>query len=300
MSYGQSKVVDKVEIDPSRISVPDFSTLSPNTTCTRLNDIGDCKDSLVFDSLLTPEECRFLINRVESIGLDFWDPTGSSDHAFRRAFTLEVNHQALADLIWSRVKDSVIATVGIYPEDANRYEIDIEGDWHPVGINPRLLFSRYLDGGHFAPHTDGYTVVDVNERSLFTCVIYLNDCPIGGETRLYDNLQAEQSMTKDEHGRLVGNPDLVLHSVKPVTGRMLAFYHTQVHEGAAASCKYIIRTDVMYRRTKPICTEPEDEEAFRLYLEGQRLSENGDQEAAMQTFRRAFKLSDNIRRLYRM
>ena len=300
MSYGQSKVVDKLEIDSDQISIAHFNTSSSIPLCTRLPDIGDCKDSLLFESLLSAEECQYLIHRVESIGLDFWDPAATPDHGFRRAYTLEVNHEELAAFIWTRVKDLVVARVGIYPEDVNRHEIDIEGEWMPVGINPRLLFSRYLDGGHFAPHTDGYTVIDVNERSLFTCIIYLNDCPVGGETRLYDNQQAETAMDKDSQGRLIGNPAFVLHSVKPVTGRMLVFYHTQVHEGAAASCKYIVRTDVMYRRVVPICTEPQDREAFQLYLEAQRLSEAGDQHQAMLTFRRAFKLSDNIRTLYRM
>ena len=38
------------------------------------------------------------------------------------------------------------------------------GEWEAVGINPNLLFGRYKSGGHFAPHTDGCTVIDFNYR----------------------------------------------------------------------------------------------------------------------------------------
>lgn len=57
-----------------------------------------------------------------------------------------------------------------------------EGTWRACGINEHLLFARYGPGGHFSPHTDGYTIVDFNHRSLFTVLVYLNDCAVGGTT----------------------------------------------------------------------------------------------------------------------
>lgn len=51
---------------------------------------------------------------------------------------------------------------------------DIEGTWSAYGINHELMFGRYGPGGHFAPHTDGYTVRDFNHRSLYSVIIYLN------------------------------------------------------------------------------------------------------------------------------
>ena len=29
-----------------------------------------------------------------------------------------------------------------------------------------MLFARYAHGGHFSPHTDGYSIVDFNYRSM--------------------------------------------------------------------------------------------------------------------------------------
>ena len=47
--------------------------------------------------------------------------------------------------------------------------------WAPDGLNEHFLFSRYIGGGHFAPHTDGATIETLNRRSFFSVIIYLND-----------------------------------------------------------------------------------------------------------------------------
>ena len=57
-------------------------------------------------------------------------------------------------------------------------------------------------------------------------MIYLNEDMIGGETKF-------------NH-----------HSIKPATGKALIFKHELVHEGSKVikGIKYVLRTDVMYRR----------------------------------------------------
>jgi len=297
MSY--SKVVDKLEVDSSAIPIA-FKVSASQPIRIDLPDIGDSRDSFTVESLFTMGECQYLIDSAEKAGMDFWDPSSVSTHPFRRAYTLESNHQPLADLIWERVKDLVVPKVHISESDEHRHEIDIVGDWVPCGINPKILFSRYRDGGHFAPHTDGCTIVDLNQRSLFSCVIYLNSCQVGGQTKLYDSAQADCKLQPDAEGRLTGQPELVLHSVDPERGRMLVFYHTQIHEGFPASCKYIIRTDVMYRRETPICDSPDDREAYAIYLEAQGAADRGMFEEALPLFKKAFKLSPSISKLYKM
>jgi hypothetical protein len=292
-----SKVVDKAEVDPSVIPV-NFSESPCNASKVSLPDFGTCKDSFYIDELLSEEETQHLIDCVENAGLEFWNPNSDETDVFRRAYTLEVKHQKLADLLWSRVKDLVIPSVSIV-EDDERHEMDNEGKWDACGMNPNMLFSRYLNGGHFAPHTDGTTVVDLNQRSLFTCVIYLNNCEEGGHTRIYSNEQISLPMVIDSEGRQTGQKDMILHEVGPVRGRMLVFYHTQMHEGVPASCKYIIRTDVMYQRNPAICTEPEDKVAFELYMRAQRLAEDGKNGEALALFKQAFKMSRNLNDLYK-
>ena len=65
--------------------------------------------------------------------------------------------------------------------------------------------------------------------------------------------------------RLTGQPENVITTVQAVQGRALCFFHNIVHEGVAVepgTTKYIIRSDLMYRRTPAICSSPRDCEAF--------------------------------------
>jgi hypothetical protein len=68
------------------------------------------------------------------------------------------------------------------------------------------------------------------EKNAF--LVYLNEACEGGETRFYRE----------------GRPCLEVH---PACGQALVFVHEQLHEGAAVMSgrKYVLRTDVMYRRT---------------------------------------------------
>ena len=61
-----------------------------------------------------------------------------------------------------------------------------------------------------------------------------------------------------EKPQIEGDPALILSEVEPKPGRMLVFYHRLMHEGVPAAEKYIIRTDILYRREKELCTAPED------------------------------------------
>jgi len=66
----------------------------------------------------------------------------------------------------------------------------------------------------------------------------------------------------------------------------------------ARGTRYIIRTDIVYERRPAQCTLPEDQEAFRLYMEAQEKAEKSLCQEAMELFRRAFKMSAGLRRVY--
>ena len=67
------------------------------------------------------------------------------------------------------------------------------------------------------------------------------------------------------------------------------------------ACRYIIRTDVMYERRPPVCTEPNDIEAFAMYEHARMLGGNaGSELEAAQLFRKCFKLSPTLARIYGM
>ena len=65
--------------------------------------------------------------------------------------------------------------------------------------------------------------------------------------------------------------------------------------------KYIIRSDVMYQRRNPICTLPQDKEAYELYRQAVELAGQAGSEAkALEMFKHAFSMSRNLKDIYGM
>ena len=68
-----------------------------------------------------------------------------------------------ADRLWSRLKQHIVPMVE-FKEGDKRCETGMDGCWHAIGCSSNLLFVKYGPGGHFSPHTDGYTIHDFNCR----------------------------------------------------------------------------------------------------------------------------------------
>ena len=75
------------------------------------------------------------------------------------------------------------------------------------------------------------------------------------------------------------------------------FRQTAYHEGEPVvdgPRKYLIRTDVMYRRVPAVCADtPRDLEAFRVYREAMH-AEAVDAEEACKLYQRVVKLSPSL------
>ena len=108
--------------------------------------------------------------------------------------------------------------------------------WTPVGFNERLRLYRYDVGQQFDWHRDGSFERPNGERSHFTFMVYLNDDFEGGAT----------SFSDDGFGFGVSG----MLRITPAKGMGLLFHHPIVHRGdpVTAGRKYVLRTDVMYRR----------------------------------------------------
>ncbi len=99
-------------------------------------------------------------------------------------------------------------------------------EWQLVGLNERFRFYRYSQGQYFKWHQDGTYCRSDEEMSQLSFLIYLNDGFVGGETQF------------------------AWDTIKPEAGMVLWFPHRIRHQGKPiqAGCKYILRTDVMYRK----------------------------------------------------
>ena len=172
-------------------------------------------------NFLTPQECERFIAQTEEVGYEDAPITTSIGFVMRKDIRsndrVMLDHEELAQQLFERARPLLPATWF---------------GWELCGFNERFRFYRYDPGQHFAPHTDGYYENPKGERSHLTFMVYLNEGFEGGATTF-------------ERGR-------ESLEVVPRTGLALVFYHKLLHEGAVVEKgrKYVLRTDVMYRRAK--------------------------------------------------
>ncbi len=166
---------------------------------------------------LSEEECDFLIDFSEQRGYEEAAISMGSKQVIQKEIRnnqrILYDDPKMAEGLWSRLKS---------------YMPDTYGDMVPFGLNERLRFYKYSPGQEFKAHQDGRFIRNKLEWSLFTFMVYLNEGMQGGETKF-----------------LVG-------AVKPQKGMALVFRHSFVHEGCMLldGVKYVIRSDVMYRKVK--------------------------------------------------
>jgi predicted 2-oxoglutarate/Fe(II)-dependent dioxygenase YbiX len=177
------------------------------------------EESIVtISNFLSPEECDQFIQLTQAQGYEEAPITTFRGFAMRpdiRNNTRVMKDDvALAARLWERMKHLV-------PTTHRRI-----GSWQPHGLNERLRFYRYTQGQYFKWHSDGPFIRSAREVSLFTAMVYLNEDFEGGTTDF-------------QFGP----------TVRPQRGMLLLFEHSLVHQGAPvrSGCKYVLRTDVMYR-----------------------------------------------------
>jgi hypothetical protein len=175
--------------------------------------------------LLTPDECRRLIDRGEGFG---FEPASVAMASGPRMMTNVRNNDRvtfddpdLAEGLWERARPHVPPT--------------LDGAV-AVGLNERLRFYRYDASQKFRAHRDGVVERSPTERSRLTFMVYLNADATGGQTVFYSEER-------------VGGLRQVAASIDPQVGTGLFFAHEWWHEGAPvlSGRKYVLRTDVMYR-----------------------------------------------------
>jgi len=172
-----------------------------------------------------------------------------------------------------------------------------EGLWCPKGLNECFRFCRYNAGGFFRAHCDASFQRSEDERSLYTCMLYLDDVKQGGATRFLpiDTLLSNENYLKPAQE--------VLASVAPEPGLCLVFFQRGLlHEGEdlLGGSKHILRTDVMCCRdlaSKP-ARSAEQLGALRLAMQAEAAEVAGDCALAARLYRQAFKMDPRLERLY--
>ena len=176
--------------------------------------------------VLAPAECEALVAEAERVG---FGRTGYPK-AYRGNLRLIATDAALAAALWGRIAPHIPAT-----------QTDEAGaQWDACGLNECFRLAKYFPGDEFGAHCDAAFKRD-GERSMYTVNIYLNGGFSGGATRFYDG----------NGGRGSRAP---IHSVQPTPGLACMFRQppeqAYLHDGERlhTHVKYLLRTDVMYRR----------------------------------------------------
>mmetsp|Transcript_11882 Transcript_11882/g.18254 ORF Transcript_11882/g.18254 Transcript_11882/m.18254 type:complete len:923 (-) Transcript_11882:185-2953(-) len=205
--------------------------------------VGSTKFAVLIHNALTPDECKQLIERAEKGGFDdasIYDRRSNRIH--RKCQRWYEDDTALAADWYERILNALDDTAFEYkirnaPWMGRRYNATAL-PIRSVGINERLRVLKYSQGEYFGSHCDTKFVRGPNygdkagETSHVSVQVYLNDRFKGGQTRFHGG------------GRHF--------DVKPKTGSILIFDHNLLHQGAVikAGKKYVVRTDVMYRKMR--------------------------------------------------
>lgn len=187
--------------------------------------------------LLSGSECSRLVTAQEHKGFGF---TNYPKH-YRGNLRLMADDVNLADALASRILPIVPAEI---TDDENADYI-----WKPVGLNPRFRCSKYYPGDVFGAHCDTYFEKNSDEISMFTVNVYTSTIADGGETRFF------------HPSRKLRGPRQTAFVCAPIAGDAVIFMQPPgreyYHDGAAFSegRKYLLRTDVMYRRIRKDATK---------------------------------------------
>jgi len=267
---------------------------------------------LLLRNLLSPRECSFLIEKM-SPGLD----GVGYRRDYRRCNRAVLDSPDLAEVLWQRIGpftrdlslhvDLDPAKQRLLSEEAGdcpecvRVGLGDEGTWHPKGLNECFRFCQYEPGGFFRPHCDGSFKRSEHERSLFTCMIYLDGAFEGGQTRF---LRPSGTLAED-YGLEAAAEERVLASIQPEPGLCILFFQPGLlHEGQdlTSGVKHMLRTDVMFCRDEASRPQrsSEEEQALDFVRRAESLEELGTAEAcneACRLYRRAFKLYPALERM---
>ncbi|KAL9646430.1 hypothetical protein ABK040_006428 [Willaertia magna] len=200
------------------------------------------------DDFLTNEECNQLIKKSNEIGYltlehEFLKQDRDNDRAL-------IHYPVFANILWNRLK-SILQNDNYIWNELRPFGWHNEGKWNPNRINPCMRFCKYVAPSvGFLPHRDGNFVPSMDERSIFTMLIYLNDDFEGGTT---DFLTAHEpgvmgELVREEIARGMSKE----FSLQPKKGRIVVFDHHLLHQGSPliSGEKYIIRTDIVLTRVE--------------------------------------------------
>lgn len=224
----------------------DASSCRPKVTRTDYPKIPGC---FVLNNVCTAWECEQIVKMAETMGWNEDAPVSLGRHVRQNENVVWIADPQLNDTLFERCKP-------LFPPDVNGGEVaGINMRWRLYKYQPEDIFRIHTDGGWPGSGVDpesGMLMPDIfngDRFSQLTWVLYLNDEFDGGATRFFlpkEGVERGPKMTLD---------DFNVEEVPAKQGSAVCFFHgahplSHLHEGGyiTTGTKYIIRSDVLYRR----------------------------------------------------
>ncbi|CAM1372070.1 2OG-Fe(II) oxygenase [Tenacibaculum xiamenense] len=174
------------------------------------------EDAFIIEDFLSIDECNQYLEHYETMEFEEAKISIHGQQIMNKGVRNNDRYiffdKNLGNKLWIRIKDLIPNRIGFY---------------EALELNEMFRVYKYSPGQRFKMHIDGSFRRNLNEESLFSFLIYLNDNFDGGNTKF----------------RKFG-------SVTPKKGMAFVFKHRLRHEGEEilSGVKYVLRTDIMYRR----------------------------------------------------
>ena len=203
------------------------------------------------NKLLDQGECQAVIEKCQSKEAQSIKFGGKRNNS-----RLIVFDKMFSFYLWKKLVNSLKS----YVDESNLklYPLGFDvlrGDWELDGINEAIRFNSYNSYGKekFEKHRDAQFCPSGDHRSFLSLVIYLNDDFKGGQTNFYISKQHDCSKEidiTDTNSR----QNFKKISVEPNIGSAVIFSQNIIHESVTVKSakKYILKTDIMLKRTTPL------------------------------------------------
>ena len=203
------------------------------------------------NKLLDKEECQAITEKCRSKEAQSIKFGGKRNNS-----RLIIFDKVFSFYLWKKLVNSLKS----YVDESNLklYPLGFDvlrGDWELDGINEAIRFNSYNSYGKekFEKHRDAQFCPSGDHRSFLSLVIYLNDDFKGGQTKFYIPKQHDCSKEIDIAGA-DWRRNFNKISVEPNIGSAVIFSQNIIHESVTikSSKKYILKTDIMLKRTTPL------------------------------------------------
>jgi hypothetical protein len=181
----------------------------------------------ILDNVLSINECDQIIKLIDC----------------ESKFGISYQLPDLSQIIMKRCEKYLSKIVYQYDSEINNIDNSHENNmhyWHLKEINSNWKIHKRLPGNKLEPHYDRISVRDVDYKSIYTIIIYLNDSD--------------------------GNVKFKHYEFESKKGRVMIFNMSEIHEGLENKNyeKIYIRSKLMFKRSLKI-ENKNDVEAARIY-----------------------------------